>query len=130
MVWINGGPGCPTFDGMMELGWMARAGARAVGKSIRRWFMVSTRCVSGGLNLTYVAIDRPAGNGFSRSQARTTIHTRYNRQGGVEFVKGCHAHSVDSWSSEQWLELSDFCKIFPEYKCTMYDRHTSTNQRP
>ncbi|KAH7876478.1 uncharacterized protein C8R40DRAFT_141611 [Lentinula edodes] len=87
-------------------------------------------CVSGGLNLTYVAIDRPAGNGFSRSQARTTMRTRYNRQGGVEFVKGCHAHSVDSWSSEQWLELSDFCKIFPEYKCTMYDRHTSTNQRP
>ncbi|KAI9064815.1 alpha/beta-hydrolase [Trametes sanguinea] len=89
IFWLNGGPGCSSFDGlMMEIGpW------RVDGKG-------GLRQVEGGWEeyATVVFIDQPAGTGFSYAPSNKYDHE----------LPEASAHFVEF--------LRNFYRVFPEYK--------------
>ncbi|KAI0660702.1 alpha/beta-hydrolase [Cubamyces menziesii] len=89
IFWLNGGPGCSSFDGlMMEIGpW------RVDGKG-------GLKTVQGGWEeyATVVFVDQPAGTGFSYAPSN-----RYDHE-----LPEASAHFVEF--------LRNFYKVFPEYE--------------
>ncbi|KAI0375946.1 alpha/beta-hydrolase [Pilatotrama ljubarskyi] len=89
IFWLNGGPGCSSFDGlMMEIGpW------RTDGKG-------GLRTVEGGWEeySTVVFIDQPAGTGFSYAPSNKYDHE----------LPEASAHFVEF--------LRNFYRVFPEYQ--------------
>ncbi|CDO73823.1 hypothetical protein BN946_scf185015.g152 [Trametes cinnabarina] len=89
IFWLNGGPGCSSFDGlMMEIGpW------RVDGKG-------GLKTVPGGWEeyATVVFIDQPAGTGFSYAPSNKYDHE----------LPEASAHFVEF--------LRNFYKVFPEYQ--------------
>lgn len=92
MLWLNGGPGCSSFDGlMMEIGsWRPSLTA----KDNLEW------TVPGGAWNEYTDVlflDQPVGTGFS-----------YGSTGG-------YAHSLNGAAKDVKYFLKQFLKVFPEY---------------
>ncbi|TCD68479.1 Cell death protease [Steccherinum ochraceum] len=89
IFWLNGGPGCSSFDGlMMEVGPWRVDGSGGL------------RAIEGGWEeyTTVVYVDQPVGTGFSISPSNKYLHELPD-------------------ASRHWLQfLENFYTVFPEYK--------------